>query len=425
MKFLKGRRHSVENVEKRKKSKREVLSYEDMPLEEYKQQDVEISKPAVKRILIVVGILIVLGLIVFAIANREHLTPEKIGNWFKYDVLGSHDTGYPVNVVGTTVTEGNFICDNGVAYVSDTAYVSLSSTGNELCYTRHSFSKPIINSDGDKVIVYNLGGNGYSVGNKKELGKPKTTKGDKYIITADINSNGYYCVVSQADGYLSKIFVYNSDNEQIYAYSFANYYINSVDINSQGTGCIACGTSGDSGSLSGVAYVLDFAKDKPAATISLDENFVYNVKYLSSKKACLVCSNSSFMLDIGSGKLSQIDYGNMVLTSYDINTDTDSLVLSLSRSGDGRLCSIQYIDSSGKVLKVIDTKLSIESISMYKNQIAVLDSGVCYIYDTNGKKVGKAEAGNGAIAVRLEDTSKAYILGINDINKLTKFKKFK
>ncbi|MCR5652273.1 MAG: DUF5711 family protein [Ruminococcus sp.] len=422
MKIKKGHRHSVESIERRKKSKREVLSYEDMPLEEYKQQNVEISKTAVKRILIVAGILVVLGLIVFAIANRENLTPEKISNWFRYEVLGSHDTGYPVKVVGTTVNEGNFYCDKGPVYVSDTAFESLSSTGNELCYTRHSFSKPMLNCDGDNVIIYNLGGNGYAVGTKKGLGNLKSTKEDKYIITADINSQGDYCIVTQADGYLSKIFVYNKDNEQVYAYSFAQYYINAVALNSQGTGCVACGFSGDSGSLSGIAYVLDFTKEEPAGTFSIDENMVYRVEYLSSKKVCMVCSNSSFMLDIGSGDLKQVDYGNMELTAFDIDTDTDFLVLSLSRSGDGRLCSVEYIDSSGKVLKVNDTKRSIESMSLYKNQIAILDSGTCYFYDNEGKKLGKAEAGNGAIAVRLDDIDTAYVLGINDIKKITEYK---
>ena len=423
MKLKKGHRHSVDSIEKRKKSKRKVLSYEDMPLEEYKQQDVEISKSAVKRIIIVVIIMVVLGLIVFAVANRDNLTPEKISNWFRYEILGTHDKGYPVKVVGSTVTESNFYSDNGVAYVSDTAYVSLASTGDELCYTRHSFSKPMLICEGDNVMIYNLGGNGYAVGNKKKLGALRTTKDEKYLITADINSNGDYCIVHQADGYLSKIIVYNKDNEQIYAYSFAKYYINSVALNSQGTGCIACGVTGDSGSMSGIAYLLDFTKEEPAATFTLDENIVYSVEYLSNKKVCIVCSATSYMLDVGSGSLNQVDYGNMELTAYDIDTDTDSLVLSLSRSGDGRLCSLEYIDSSGKVLNVIDSKHSVESLSLYKNRIGILDSGECYIYDTQGKKLGKSDAGNGAIAIRLDDVDIAYVLGVNDINKITNFKK--
>lgn len=423
MKKKLGHRHSVESVEKRKKSKREVLSYEDMPLEEYKQENVEISKKAVKRILIIVGILIILGLVVFAIANRENFSFEKISNWFTYDVLGTHDEGYPVKIIGTNVNENNFLCeDSGVVYISDTAFQSLSPTGNEICYARHSFSKPMISRSSDKVMIYNLGGNGYATGDIKSLSNTKSTENDKNIITADINSDGYYCVVTQADGYLSKIFVYNNENERVFAYSFAQYYINAVAINKTGTGCIACGVSGDGGSLSGVAYALDFTKKEPVATFSLEENFVYSVEFLTSNKVCMVCSHSSYMLDLGSGNLNQVEYGNMELTAYDIDTDTDSLVLSLSRSGDGRLCSLEYIDSSGKVINVNDTKRSVESLSTYKNRIAVLDSGKCYIYDINGKFLGKAKAGNGSKAVRLEDIDKAYVLCINEIRKLTSFK---
>ena len=153
MKIKKGQRYSVQNVEKRKKPKREVLSYEDVPLDEPSSDNVEISKTAVKRIIIVVVIMLVLGLVVFAIANRDNLTPEKISNWVKYDLLGSSDTGYPVKIIGTNVNDNNFVCDSGVAYVSDTAYVSLSSEGNELCYNRHSFSKPIINTDGELQAI--------------------------------------------------------------------------------------------------------------------------------------------------------------------------------------------------------------------------------------------------------------------------------
>jgi hypothetical protein len=129
--------------------KREVISYEDMPLDEYEDDRTEISKPAVKRILILTGIIIVLGLIVFAVANRDNLTPEKIGNWVKYDVLGSKDTGYPVDIVGSGISVGNFKYESNITYVSDTAFVALSNDGNEMAYSQIAFAEPILVSKGN------------------------------------------------------------------------------------------------------------------------------------------------------------------------------------------------------------------------------------------------------------------------------------
>ncbi len=411
-----GGRYSVKNVDKRKRTQRVVLSYEDVPLEEYNDERTQISPEAVKRILIIAAVIVVIGLVVFAVANRDALTPDKIGNWVKYDLLGSSDKGFPVNIIGSNVSVGNFQSGGGITYVSDTSFSSVSPEGNEIGYNQHSFSKPVMETAGDNVIIYNLGGNGYVVGKKDKLNPIKDT--DNYVITADINSNGVYCVVTQTDGYLSKLHVYNSKGEKLYAYSFSEYYINSVSLNPNGSGCVACGVTGDNGSLLGIAYVLDFASKEPVATYSLDETTVYDCEYFNSNSVCIVGSDAAYTIDIRGGKLNEVEYGNKQLTAFDIDINTNAFVLSLSRSADGRKCSLNYVNINGEIVNVNDTKRAVESISLFKNRIAVLDSNKCYIYNTDGKALGNVDAGTGAKAVRLESTDSAYILGINEIRKV-------
>jgi hypothetical protein len=268
----------------------------------------------------------------------------------------------------------------------------------------------------DKVIIYNLGGNGYVVGTKDKLKDIKDT--DNYVITADINSRGDYCVVTQTDGYLSKLHVFNSEGEKIYAYSFADYYINSVSLNPNGTGCVACGVAGDNGSLLGIAYVLDFASEAPVATFALDETVVYECEYFNSGSVCIIGSTASYTLDIRGARLNEVEYGNKQLTAFDINPDTNSFVLSLSRSADGRKCSVNYVNINGEILNVNDTNREIHSISLYKNRIAVLDSNKAYLFDTEGNLLSKTDAGTGSKAVALDSTDTAYVLGINEIRRL-------
>ena len=89
---------------KAKKLNRDVISYEEVPLENYEEETTRVSSVDAKKIVKIVIVLVVLGLIVFAFANRSSLTPENISNWFKYDVLGQGDgEGYPTNIVGTNV----------------------------------------------------------------------------------------------------------------------------------------------------------------------------------------------------------------------------------------------------------------------------------------------------------------------------------
>jgi hypothetical protein len=289
-----------------------------------------------------------------------------------------------------------------------------------MAYSQIAFAEPILVSKGNNVLVYNLGGTGYATGTQTELNDVSET--DEDIFTGDINSKGTYCVVTKADGYLSKLYAYNNNNEKLYSYSFADYYITSIALNNNGDGCVACGVSAKDGSISSIAYVLDFSKEEPVATYSLDDNTVYSVAYLDSGTACMIGEESSYTLDIGGAKLNQIDYNQMQLTDFDINTDTASFVLSLSRSGDGRKCSLEYINKSGEIINVNDTELACESISLYKSRIAVLDDNICYLFDTDGNEIGKAKAGNGALSVKLDSPTSAYILGINEIRKVIEFK---
>lgn len=413
MKYKKGQRYSVESVEKRKKSKRDVLSYEDVPLEEYQEEKYRISKDAVKKILIAVAVLVVVGLIVFAISNRENLTCEKIGNWVKYDLFGSHDNGYPVQLTGTNVAEGNFISNGDICYVSDTSYQAFTKAGNEEGYNQHSFSSPVLRTSGDYVLIYNLGGNGYVTGKKSKLNSIKDT--DQYILCGDINSKGAFCIVTQADGYLSKLTAYNKDEELLYSYYFSDYYIQSVAINEDGNGAVACGITGDNGSLSSVAYVLSFSSEQPVATHSLQSNIIYQTDYLTNSKVCMIGSDASYTLNTSNNNLNAIEYDKMELTNYDIDPDTDCFVLSLSRSGDGRMCSIEYFNSDGSPQNVNDTDYAVDSISLYKGRIAILSGSTAYLFDTNGNEVSSADPGNGAKAIRLAGADSAYILGINEI----------
>lgn len=417
-----NRKRGYRYEQKKKKIKRDVISYEDVPLEEYDKENVEISKTSVKKVLFLILGIVVLGLIIFAVANRENLTPEKITRWISYDLFGIKDTGYPVDIVGTGVNDGNFISDDEeLCYVSDTTYQALSSNGNEIGYSQISYSHPVLVSSDEFVLIYNLDGYGYVSGKKTMLNKERETK-DK-IFSADINSKGDYCIVTKSDGYLSKITAYNRKNEKLYAYSFADYYISSVAINNNGTGCIASGISSKNGSMDTVAYVLDFTKETPSAVISLGENLIFAVEYLNSNSVCMIGSNSSFVLNTRNSQLNTINYKQKKLTAFDIDKDTSSFVVSLSRSGDGRQCTLKYISDKGEILNVNNSSRSVKSISLYKNRIAVLDENTCYIYDTGGNYLGKQDAGNGSKAVSLSSSDSAYVLGINEIRKVIEFKK--
>ena len=408
--FKKFKGHYAE----RKTSERDVISYEDMPLDDYDQEKTDISPDSVKKILIGVCIALAAGLIVFAFANRDNLTWDNISNWWTYDVLGNAGNGYPVNLIGTEVKSGNFAVNQGhVAYASDTSFVTLNSTGSEVANVQLRYSKPVMKSSGNRFLTYGIGTTGYQI--QDFDGMLYSGEAEGAIYTADISSNGVYGIVTEGNGYLSVLYVFNSNNNRIYKYSFSEYYINSIALNSDGSGCVACGITSDNGAVKTGVYVLDFTKEEPVSQYSINGDTIVDCDYLNDNRAVLVGQSSSYIIKRGEENYVTVKYDSKTLANYCFNPDTNSFALALSKSGDGRSCVIEIYNDNGDKTSSIDTDYGAESISLYKGTVAILDGNTAYGFNSEGTQLYSCDTGTGSKRLILTSDNTAYILSVNQV----------
>lgn len=408
--FKKFKGHYVE----RKTSERDVISYEDMPLDDYEQEKTDISPEAVKKILIGVCIALAAGLIVFAFANRDNLTWDNISNWWTYDVLGNAGNGYPVNLIGAEVKSGNFAVNQGhVAYASDTSFVTLNSTGSEVANVQLRYSKPVMKSSGNRFLTYGIGTTGYQI--QDFDGMLYSGEAEGAIYTADITSNGVYGIVTEGSGYLSVLYVFNSNNNRIYKYSFSEYYINSITLNSDGSGCVACGISSDNGAVKTGVYVLDFTKEEPVSQYSINGDTIVDSDYLNDNRVVIVGQSSSYIIKRGEDNYLTVEYDSKTLANYCFNPDTNSFALALSKSGDGRSCVIEIYNDNGEKTSSIDTDYGAESISLYKGTVAILDGNTAYGFNREGTQLYSCDTGTGSKRLILTSDNTAYVLSVNQV----------
>lgn len=408
--FKKFKGHYAE----RKTSDRDVISYEDMPLDDYEQEKTDISPDSVKKILIGVCIALAAGLIVFAFANRDNLTWDNISNWWTYDVLGNAGNGYPVNLVGTEVRSGNFAVNQGhVAYASDTSFVTLNSTGSEVANVQLRYSKPVMKSSGNRFLTYGIGTTGYQI--QDFDGMLYSGEAEGAIYTADITSNGVYGIITEGSGYLSVLYVFNSNNNRIYKYSFSEYYINSITLNSDGSGCVVCGITSDNGAVKTGVYVLDFTKEEPVSQYTINGDTIVDSDYLNDNRVVLVGQSSSYIIKRGEENYVTVKYDSKTLANYCFNPDTNSFALALSKSGDGRSCVIEIYNDNGEKTSSIDTDYGAESISLYKGTVAILDGNTAYGFNSEGTQLYSCDTGTGSKRLILTSDNTAYVLSVNQV----------
>ena len=190
-------------------------------------------------------------------------------------------------------------------------------------------------------------------------------------------------------------------------------------LNSDATGAVVCGVSTNNGAQESVIYVLDFTKEEPVAK-HIVSDFIFDCDYLSSSSVCVVGSSATYVCNSSKfSKIHKISYNGMMLTTYDINSDIGVAAVSLSRSGDGRNCNIEYINTSGKTEKTIETDYAVASLDTYKDRLVLADSNNLYLYRSNGKFIESYVAEDTCKQVRMCSANSVCILGLDSVYSIT------
>ena len=373
-----------------------------------------------KSIVLCAIIILVLLLSVLIFSNRDRLSFSSVKNWVEYGVLNKNsEEAFPVSTDGDVINNGNFSrIDRNLVYASDTKFSVVNNYGRSIYTNPQAYSSPVLAqaADSDLSLVYNLGGTGFSIYNLDST--IFSGEAQDNIVVADIAKDGTYALVTAKDGYLSKLYIYSEEHKQIYAYSFADYYITSVSLDNKGETAVLSGVSAHDGKQISAVYVLDFTKEEPVVFKEFENNILYYVGHLSDNSVCIIGESATYTLNLFTKNFKETLYEGKTLTAFDINTDTNTYALSLSRSGDGRKCDVLIFTTSGTLRNTISTELKITSLSTYKNRVAALSDGTVYLYSKNGASLSETDAGLDPGAVVLYSTNDAYILGVSEIRRL-------
>lgn len=379
----------------------------------------EVRSQSIKKIITAAAICLLCAFLVFMYANKDSFSFEAVSNWFNYELLGKNNgAGFPVKINGNTVNPENIDIIDGkyLAYVSDSNSVALKQNGSVLYDRRLTYSNPVARTNGTYNLIYSLDGKKYQVSTVGEVKIDSQTDDD--IFYGAINKNGVFGLITKTDGYLSRLIIYDNKGKEIYSYYFSQYYAYCLDIRDDGKQALVGAVSSKNGKVLSAVYLIDFSSKEPQALTTFDNSTIYGVKYLSSGVAAVICDDSLAIYNARQNTIVKNSYNGRVLADCCINKQTGCVALALSRSGDGRMCDIDYYNSTGEKEASIETGLEIKSIDLYKNKIAVLSDGMVYEFDKLGQQLYCADAGGDSKAIKLIDDRNLYVIGISEARKL-------
>lgn len=289
-----------------------------------------------------------------------------------YAALGSGN--FPVNIYCKNATDFNSFGDVNLI-VNDSYFEVYNERGKLIQAASHGMSNPRLEVSQARFLLFDRSRYGIKIYNySNEL----ISKNFEHVIySADISRNGTYAVVTGSNTYLNTVYVFNKDNDSVYTWNSANYYVADVAVADNGKKIAVCLVNAKGGSYSSAVYVLDFNSVSPI------------LKYEFS---CLVSSVSSageYLLVNGIDYAAILSWDNekkAVITETDtiryfnVNSDGEALIV-YGRENNKQINTICYIDKVGNIIKTYGFNSHIDSIDFNDNNICIVSDESLFVYD--------------------------------------------
>ena len=367
------------------------------------------------RLTVAVIVFLILGAVVFAAFKWDDISPDGLARHASF--ADSQKEEAYTDITGSSVLEKNFqSLNSGLIYISDTSIVQLNHDCEKDFSEKHSFTNPLLKTSGIYTIVFNEGSDEYRI----IYDKHKIHSGTQgtCITDCDINDSGDYCVLSDQTGYLSCLSVYNKSNEFVYSYSFSDYYAVSVSISKDGSKVAVGAMNSSDGRLVSKVYLLDVTKNEPIEVYTYEGQLIYEIKFIADDRFAVITDLLTSVVRSDGSKEIPYSYSSQILTAYDICYGKD-IVLSLSKSDDGRSCSLITLNSDGYEIGSFATDLKIVALDAAEDRTAVISYGKLSIYGSFGDLFGEWDIGTDVKSVIFPQNKTVYVLGVSGITKMS------
>ena len=232
-----------------------------------------------------------LACVVFGIVRyHESLQPENLSRLAAYvkaaGTMTDPFTRYDFEAGLNTVYEP---FGSGLAVASGDTYSFVSGLGDSSYSIQLRYNYPAIRVSEDYVLLYDRNGTGLCVANG--YAEYLNTHTDSPILTASMNQNGDFALVTDQTGYRSAVTVYDSRQRLLCQWLTSQYYVMAASVSPDGQHFAALCLGQNGMELTTRVLYFDIGKEAPVWTVELGERQVYSMTHDKSGGLVIVCDD--------------------------------------------------------------------------------------------------------------------------------------
>jgi len=300
--------------------------------------------------------------------------------------------------------------DSSIAAVGTLGLKVLDFEGRETLRDPFRMTQPAIISSEGRGVAFDIGGSSVRVFSNSQVISSIETDGT--VVSASINQNGWFCIVTQESGASRGIVtVYNSSGTAVFRASKGTGFVLAAELSHDNRSLAILNYTG-TGSRISFYHGIDADKD-PDQTFDYTSGLIIDIKYLTSGDVLAVTTDSLFLVELsGSGKMLYA-FPEKRLGGY--ASDADFIVLHLYDYGIGHQGRLITLNINGTILGETTISREIISMSVADKSIAVLkNDGVVFYNEVLEEFSASAENISAAGASRVLAVSENAALATSD-----------
>jgi len=286
---------------------------------------------------------------------------------------------------GITVDEFNFDIgrermfvhlDGSIAAAGTLGVMVIDTEGQETLRDSFRMSQPAIRNSGNHFIAFDIGGSAVRVYKDTQLTSLVETDGS--VVSASINRNGWFCVVTQEGGSSRGVInVYNSAGSVVYrVHKFAGFVL-TAEI-SPDNKKLAILNLTDYGSRISLYHDID-TEEEPFELFDRYGGLIIDIAYLPNGDVLAFSTKSLFLVDNSGEGIMLYTFADKRLGGY--THHNDFIVLHLYDYGVGHQGRLVTLRTDGTVVGEVSLNREIISISAVNRSLVVLRSDGVLFYN--------------------------------------------
>ena len=338
-------------------------------LQKKKQRDGLFSARGIMAIAVTIALVVIASLV---FVFRDRLTGEGLRSMFRGNQSAAVQSDAFTYEIGTgqvfTTATGN-----GLAVASSSAIELLNDAGGTVFKQMVSYGMPAVFGWSGGALFCDLDGTGCVLADLRGGSTAISFAGE--ILTASMNENGWFAVVTEAMGYKGLVSVFDSAGaEQFEWWSGSGYVLKAVLSPDNRALAVLCAEVGG-----GKLHVFHLDSEEEQAVVEFDNELPFDLAFLGEDRLCLVSQNAvSFLAADGTVK-NRWEPGENYLLEYDLSgQDFAAFYLSPYRGGGGGV--LVTLNREGKALGRVETAHDVTGLSASGRRLLATNAAGLTVY---------------------------------------------